>query len=284
MPIRLPKRCRMDLNTINEVARPKARSELTAWRAGDAFLGGGTWLFSEPQPRLKRLIDLSTLGWQPLAVTGDGLEIASTCTVAQLDAFAAPVEWTAASLFGQCARAYLASFKIWNTATVGGNICMSLPAGPMISLTAALDGVATLWAADGSERNVPVADFVTGPQRNVLRPGELMRSILLPKVALTRRAAFRQVSLANYGRSGALVIGTLAPDGAFALTVTASTPRPVKLRFDAVPPADMLASRIDAEISVDAWYDDIHGLPAWRRHMTQHFAREIRDELAGAAR
>jgi CO/xanthine dehydrogenase FAD-binding subunit len=274
----------MDLNTIGEVARPKARGELSAWRAGDAFLGGGTWLFSEPQPGLKRLIDLSTFRWPSLTVSDDGLEIAATCTVAQLDAFTPPVDWTATALFGQCCRAFLASFKIWNTATVGGNICMSLPAGPMISLASALDGMATVWAADGGERRVPVSDFVTGPQRNVLQPGEVLRGIMLPKSALTRRAAFRQISLANYGRSGALVIGTQAANGAFALTVTASTSRPIKIQFDALPTPDALSARIDAAIPSGAWYDDIHGLPAWRRHMTLHFAREIRDELAGAAR
>lgn len=274
----------MDLNTISAVSRPTARAELTGWREGDAYVGGGTWLFSEPQPRLKRLIDLTTLGWTPLTASADGLEIAATCTVAQLDAFAPPPAWTAAPIINQCCRAFLASFKIWNTATVGGNICMSLPAGPMISLTAALDGVALLWAPDGSERRVPVVDFVTGPLRNVLTPGEVLRSVLLPISALTGRAAFRQVSLANYGRSGALVIGTLAATGAFALTVTAATPRPIKLDFDAIPTAADLQARIDAAIPAGQWYDDIHGLPAWRRHMTLHFAQQIRDELAGAAR
>jgi CO/xanthine dehydrogenase FAD-binding subunit len=277
----------MDLNTVSEVTRPKARDELTGWRAGDAYIGGGTWLFSEPQPRLKRLIDLTTLGWTPLRASADGLEIAATCTVAQLDAFTAPTAWTAAPLINQCCRAFLASFKIWNTATVGGNICMSLPAGPMISLTAALGGVALLWPQDGSERRVPVADFVSGPLRNVLKPGELLRSIFLPASALTARAAFRQVSLANYGRSGALVIGTQGTDGTndtFALTVTAATPRPVKFEFDALPSAEALRARIDAEIPADGWYNDIHGAPAWRRHMTLHFAQEIRDELSGAAR
>jgi CO/xanthine dehydrogenase FAD-binding subunit len=277
----------MDLNTISEVKQPKARGELTGWRAGDAYVGGGTWLFSEPQPQLKRLIDLTTLGWTPLHANADGLEIAATCTVAQLDGFAAPVDWTAAPLINQCCRAFLASFKIWNTATVGGNICMSLPAGPMISLTAALDSVVVLWTQDGSERRVPVADFVTGPLRNVLQPGELLRSIMLPASALTGRAAFRQISLANYGRSGALVIGTQSTHGTddtFALTVTAATPRPVKFEFDALPSAKALRARIDAEIPADGWYDDIHGAPAWRRHMTLHFAQEIRDELSGAAR
>ncbi len=274
----------MDLNTITEIARPTARNALPAWRESDAFLGGGTWLFSEPQPELTRLIDLSTLGWQPLQATADGLEIGATCTVAQLDAFNAPATWIAAPLINQCCRAFLASFKIWNTATVGGNVCMSLPAGPMISLTAALDGTAVLWAQDGTERRVPIADFVTGPQRNGLKPGELMRAIMLPSTALTRRAAFRQISLATYGRSGALVIGTLASDGAFALTVTAATPRPMQFTFDALPSAHALQSRIDEEIGAAGWYDDVHGLPAWRRHMTLHFAKEICDELSGAAR
>ena len=272
----------MDLNTITEVTRPKARNELTGWRAGDAFLGGGTWLFSEPQPHLKRLVDLSTLHWQPFAVSQTGLEIAATCTIAQLDALAFPVEWTAAPLVGQCCRACLASFKIWNTATVGGNICMSLPAGPMISLACALDGDALLWAPDGSERRIPVADFVKGPLSNGLKPGEVMRSIFLPVAALTTRTAFRQISLANHGRSGALVIGTLTNSGAFALTITASTPRPVKIAFYALPSLEVLHTRIEA--AVDAWYDDIHGLPAWRRHMTLHFAQEILGELGEGAR
>lgn len=273
----------MDLNTITEVTRPKARGELSGWREGDAFLGGGTWLFSESQPKLRRLVDLSALGWQPLTVSAAGLEIAATCTVAQLDALTPPVEWTAAPLIGQCCRAFLASFKIWNTATVGGNICMSLPAGPMISLTAALDGEALLWAPDGSERRIAVIDFVKGPLSNALRAGEVVRSIFLPAAALTTRTAFRQISLANHGRSGALVIGTLSGHGACALTITASTPRPVKLAFDALPSVETLHARIESAIAPDGWYDDIHGLPAWRRHMTLHFAKEILGELSEGA-
>jgi CO/xanthine dehydrogenase FAD-binding subunit len=271
----------MDLNTISDVARPKARTDMPAWRAGDAFLGGGTFLFSEPQPQLTRLIDLAGLGWEPLRPSNEGLEIAATCTIAQLDAFAAPVEWIASPLIDQCCRAFLASFKIWNMATVGGNLCMALPAGPMIALTAALDGTCVVWAADDSERRVPVANFVTGPQRNVLAPGELLRSIDLPAAALTNRTSFRQISLSPLGRSAALLIGTRAPrGGSFALTVTASTPRPVKLTFDTMPSSDALRARIDQTIPHDAYYDDVHGLPAWRRHMTLLFAEEIRAELA----
>ncbi|HZD92234.1 MAG TPA: FAD binding domain-containing protein [Pseudolabrys sp.] len=273
----------MDLNTIQAVARPRTRSEVPAWREGDAFLGGGTWLFSEPQVELNRLIDLQGFAWPALTMRDDGLEIAATCTIAQLDAFGAPPAWTAAPLIGQCARAFLASFKIWNAATVGGNLCMALPAGPMISLTAALDGVCTLWGMDGTERQVSVTDFVRGPLDNALQPGEVLRSIHLPTEALARRVAFRQISLAPLGRSGALVIGTLTRAGRFALTITASTPRPVKLSFPSIPNADGLRAAIESAVPVDRWYDDVHGSPAWRRHMSLTFAEDIRREL-GAER
>ena len=91
---------------------------------------------------------------------------------------------------------------------MGGNICMSLPAGPMISLTAALEGVCTLWPRGGAPRHVPVVDFVTGDHENVLRPGELLRCILLPASALAKRFAFRRFTLTHLGRSESLLIGT----------------------------------------------------------------------------
>src|ERR1700676_4761051 len=212
----------MDLNTINEVAHPATRTQLPVWTAGDAWLAGGTWLFSEPQVHLSRLIDLTDLQWPALTISETGLSIAATCTVAQLDALACPPDWIASPLIDQCCRAFLASFKVWKTATVGGNLCMSLPAGPMIALTAALDGICTIWKADGSERRIAVADFVTGNQRNVLAAGDLLRPIELPIAALKRRASFRQISLTPVGRSAALLIGTIKNEG-LALTVTAST-------------------------------------------------------------
>jgi CO/xanthine dehydrogenase FAD-binding subunit len=271
----------LDLNTIAAFDVPRSRNDLTRWQDGDAWLAGGTWLFSEPQAHLRRLIDLAGLGWPPLGVSHAGLEIAATCTIAELDAAVLPASWRAATLIGQCCRALLASFKIWNTATVGGNICLALPAGAMTSLTAALDGIGTIWTQDGGERRLPIVDLVTGANTNALLAGEILRSIHLPAEALMRRTAFRQISLTRHGRSGALLIGTLAPDGVFTLTVTASTPRPIPFRFDAIPPAAALADAIERTIPPASYYDDMHGRPDWRRHVTLLYAEEIRAELAG---
>ena len=269
----------MDLNTISEVAHPGTRAQLPVWTAGDAWLAGGTWLFSEPQVHLTRLIDLASLEWPALTISESALTIAASCTVAQLDALACPPDWLAVPLINQCCRAFLASFKIWKTATVGGNLCMSLPAGPMISLTAALDGVCTIWKADGGEQKIDVADFVSGNQRNVLAPGDLLRSIDIPLAALKRRSVFRQISLTPVGRSAALLIGAIKDQG-LVLTVTASTIRPLRFSFTDIPKPDELRRIMDG-IPDTLYHDDVHGKPVWRKHMTLRLAEEIRSELQG---
>ncbi|MFB6420388.1 MULTISPECIES: FAD binding domain-containing protein [Bradyrhizobium] len=269
----------MDLNTITAIAHPQSRAQLPDWTTGDAWLAGGTWLFSEPQTQLTRLIDLTDLKWPALTITERHLSVAATCTIAELDGLACPPDWLAAPLIGQCCRAFLASFKIWKTATVGGNLCMSLPAGPMISLTAALDGVCTIWKAGGGEQRIPVAEFVTGNQRNRLTPGDLLRQIDIPIDALKRRTAFRQISLAPVGRSAALLVGSLDTDGTLVLTITASTVRPIQLLFHKVPDASALRAALMQQITDELYHTDIHGQPLWRKHMTLRLGEEIRGEL-----
>lgn len=271
----------MNLNTITEVKRPTSTDDIPEWREGYAWLAGGTWLFSTPQITTHTLIDLETLRWPSLAASADGLEIAATCTIAELERFQAPAEWTAAPLLKLCCHALLMSFKIYNAATVGGNICMSLPAGAMISLATALEATYTLWPQGGTPRTVPALDFVTGNHKNVLAPGELLRGVHIPASALTKRFAFRRSSLTHLGRSAALLIGTQTKDGPdLLLTVTAATPRPMQLRFDRLPSAEALRHAIDKEIQDADWFDDVHGSAAYKRHLTYYYAEQIRSELA----
>lgn len=269
----------MDLNTIHTVLRPRMREALPEPAWGDAFLAGGTWLFSEPQRDLARLIDLQAMRWPAIVQTADTLSIAATCTLAALDAYAADARWPAAALMRRCCRSLWGSFKIWNAATVGGNLCLGLPAAPMAALAVALQGSCLLWSADGAERAVPAIDFVTGARRTCLEAGEMLRAIELPFAMLASRFAFRQTSLTVEGRSAALLIGRRDRHG-FALTVTASTPRPLELAFATMPDEAGLLHAVDAAGGLAGWYDDVHGAPDWRRHMSLRLAAEIRTELA----
>lgn len=271
----------MDLPFV-EALEPADRAALTGWKPGDAWLAGGTWLFSEPQPQLRRLLDLHAFAWKPLTCTESGLEIAATCTLAQLASFEAPADWPAGSLFRQACEALLGSFKVWNEATVGGNMCLALPAGPMTALTAALDGACTVWKADGTTERAPAVTFVTGHGSNLLGPGELLRSVSLPARALRAQAAFRQFSRTPVGRSAALIIGRHDPDGGeVVITITASVTRPVQLRFPSLPSTDEVHTAL-AEAEPEH-FDDAHGSARWRAHLTRLLSEQVRNELAEKA-
>ena len=272
----------MNLNTIKEVKRPNSADEIAIWHGNYAWLAGGTWLFSTPQLATDTLIDLRSLGWPALTVTPDGLDIAATCTVAELYHFQPPPEWSAAPLFHICVRAFLASFKIWNAATVGGNIVMSLPAGPMVTMATALEATYTLWPRDGSPRKVAAIDFVTGNHANVLQPGELLRAIHLPASALKKRFSSHRSSLTHLGRSAVFLIGTRSADADdLLLTITAATPKPIQIQFDHAPSASEIRHAIDEAIPEDGYFADVHGSPAYRRRLTYYYAEQIRQDLAG---
>jgi CO/xanthine dehydrogenase FAD-binding subunit len=266
----------VDLHTITTVLRPRTRSELTLG-PGAAVLAGGTWLFSEPQPDLHTLVDVRGLHWPPLEVTASGLTIAATCTLRQLEAFRSPREWSALPLLHQCCAALAGSFKSSHEATVGGNVCLALPAGPMIALAVALDGVAVVWPAGEGERRMPVAELVTGTRRTTLDPGDVLRAVEIPDSALRGRTAYRRIALSALGRSAALVIGRRDEDDRFSLTVTAATERPYQLCFPTVPEPPELRAGL---AGIERWSVDVDGAPDWREHVTGLLAEEIRAELS----
>ncbi|WP_067450448.1 FAD binding domain-containing protein [Nocardia alba] len=281
----------MDLDTVSEVVLARERADLAQVGVGSAVLAGGTFLFSEPHDHLHRLIDITTLGWAPLTETARGLEIAATCTLAEF-AGARPgrelgtstlwPQWPGTALFAESCRALLASHKIWRTATVGGNVCLSLPAGAVLGALVALDATAVIWPRGGGERRISLRDFVTGPGENLLGSGAVVRSFLVPTSSLVARTSFRKIALAPLGRSGSVVMGRRAVDDRCAITITAATVRPIVLDFDSVP----LPSEVNdalADIPGEVWFDDPHGAPDWREHVTGLLAAEVAAELRQAS-
>ena len=276
----------MDMSTVDAQF---ACADPDRFRPGDAWLAGGTVLFSYGSETLTRLLDITTAGWPPLVIhpdaagTGTGLEIAATCTIAELwrlpDDPRLPRTWAATELVRRCCDSFVASWKIWQTATVGGNIATALPAGPMTSLTAALDGVATVLGPGRTVRHQPVLDLVTGDVTTTLAPGELLRAVTIPAQALASRTAFRRMCLAERGRSAALVIGRTTPDGSVAITITAATRRPVRLLLPAGVEPDAVPAAVDAAVADTGWHDDVHGDPAWRRALARLYAAEVYAEL-----
>lgn len=278
----------MDLPTVEAIRTPTSRADIWPLDGGAAVLAGGTWLFSEPQLNIRELVDITALGWNPVLVNNNsadtwGLEISATCTVEELAGISTcQPEFAAAPLFAQCARALKASFKVSKTATVGGNICLSFPAGSVISLCSALDAHVLIWRPDGTDYLSPINDFVTGRATNLLRPSELLRSIHLPAASLRARTAFRKIAPAPLGRSGVVVIGRRDTDedgGQFVVSITGATVRPYVFRFDTVP-TENEQREAHAAIPLSAWTDDAHGDPDWRQAMALLLTRQVVADLS----
>ncbi|WP_300678681.1 FAD binding domain-containing protein [Nocardioides sp.] len=258
----------MDLAWVDSWRTPRDRTGL-GLAAGERLVAGGTWLFSEPQPSVSGLVDLTALNWPAAEPLPDGgLRIAATCTIAQVQT--APWPTPIAALVRECADAFLMSFKIQGAATVGGNLCLALPAGAMISLFSGLGAEAVIWTPEGGERREPVADLVQGVLTTSLAPGEVLRAVEVAGPALADRYAMRRVSLTTYGRSAALVIARRTPTTVL-LTVTASTPAPRVLDLGPDPTPEAVRAALE---TIQHWYDDVHGAPDWRRATTETLAVE----------
>ena len=82
---------------------------------------------------------------------------------------------------GLVEAAYLiGSTQVQGRCSVGGNLCNASPAADTIPALIANNAICHILGTSG-ERQVPVADFVTGVGKNCMNEGELLVAIRLPK-------------------------------------------------------------------------------------------------------
>ena len=70
--------------------------------------------------------------------------------------------------------------QIRNRGTVGGNLGTASPAGDALPPLYASDAEVEIASVEGSRR-VPVAEFIVGPKKNVLKPDELVAAFHMPE-------------------------------------------------------------------------------------------------------
>jgi CO/xanthine dehydrogenase FAD-binding subunit len=88
--------------------------------------------------------------------------------------------------------------QIRNRGTIGGNLGSSSPAGDALPPLYASQAQIEVASTRG-ERRIPIADFITGPKRNVLEPDELIAAFHIP-------AARGGQQFAKIGTRNAMVI------------------------------------------------------------------------------
>lgn len=79
--------------------------------------------------------------------------------------------------------AVFGSLQIRHMATLGGNVGSASPIGDTLPLLFVYQARVHLAHANGTQRNLPVEDFITGYRQTALDPHELIHSVSIPKPA-----------------------------------------------------------------------------------------------------
>jgi len=98
----------------------------------------------------------------------------------------------------------IGSLQIRNTATIGGNICMSSPAADMAPALLVLDAKVTL-KGPGGEQEIMLKDFFTGPGQNILKPDQILTQITCPIMGAQEAAHFIKI-----GKRTAVIISIVS--------------------------------------------------------------------------
>ncbi len=83
----------------------------------------------------------------------------------------------------------LGSIQIRNVATIGGNICTAAPSADTATPLLVL-GTQVQIKSTKEERTLPIEEFFKGPGETVLKTGEMVRRLLIPKVLPNTGSAY----------------------------------------------------------------------------------------------
>lgn len=259
----------MDLHTIQTYCRPQTLAEVEGWQAGYSWLAGGTWVYTEPQPQLTTLIDITQLGWSELEIGPAGLTIGATCILSDVLRPAYPPDWLGVQVLQQAVHE-LASFKVQNVATVGGNLCLAIPAGTFAPAMVLLNARYELVTPTGTSRWVDAIAFQTGIKQTLLQPGELLRKIVIPAEYLTWQVDYQRLCVASAGLAISIVTTAVQPETQrVRVAIGAAIATPGLLEFDHLPSESELSAALDQHFPLEDCLEDSLASAAYRRHITK---------------
>jgi CO/xanthine dehydrogenase FAD-binding subunit len=211
------------------------------------------------------LIDITQFGWSEIAIAPDGLTIGATCIMSDLLAQDYPAHWPGVRVLKQAVHE-LASFKVQNIATIGGNLCLAIPAGTFAPAMVLLDAEYEIVSLNGESYWVPAAEFQTGIRQTILEPGQLLRQIKIPKDYLEWQVSYHRICEATAGLAIAIALTAYDPArDRVRCVVSAAMPVPQLVEFDHIPTETELAEAL--EVQMPACLDDTLASAAYRRHV-----------------
>ncbi len=276
--------------------RPSTLSEafeLFAAHPEAVWLNGGTDLMVYENQRYQRFptfISLEALQeLNALRVEPTEIELGAGLPLAQLEERLHAAAGELAAL--EQLLPLFSSRLIRHRATLGGSLATASPIGDAAPVLLALDATLVLASAAG-ERRVPLHEFFTGYRSSALLPGELIRSVRLPRpvAALQRFYKVSKRVLDDISTVAAAFALDLAPDGrvqrlCIAFGGVAATPLralAVEQAANGEPWEPALLERLLPVLdTIAAPRDDFRGRASYRRAMMSGLLQKFMTETSG---
>ena len=204
---------------------------LSSEENGVKILAGRTDIFVEMkqgQSRPRLLVDVKSIpevSQLSIGINGE-LTLGASVKLSELEYWAAEKkDWSGLSITAR----NIGSEQVRNRGTVVGNVCRASPAADMVPMLIAMDARLEIVGSE-EPKLLSVEDFLVGPGQTVLKTGELVKSLIIPKPASNTGTAFLKlgkrramnvatvsaaakitINGANRIKSASVVLGAVAP-------------------------------------------------------------------------
>jgi carbon-monoxide dehydrogenase medium subunit len=284
--------------TSDVYIRPSTLAEAHAYVArhdGAHLLAGGTAFtllrkqgFMEPGP----IVDLAGIaGLDAISATPDGgITIGAMATLRRVET-SEDVRRLAPSVGAVVSR--VATVRIRNQATIGGNISHADPAGDPPPILLVLDAEVEVAAITGV-RLLPIDGFFVDVFETVLGPGDIMTAIHIPPVSAASRIGYEKFlprtadDYATVSVAARLDVDAdgLVTDARIALGAVAAVPlraSAAEAGLRGAPVSELpIDAAVDAVLAAVDPMDDVRGSADYKREMAAVWTRRLLRRLAAA--
>lgn len=216
----------MKQSNVKEYFKPaslaEAISTLNDYEGNIKIIAGATDLYTNDNKDVEALVDITTLGLNYIKEEDGFIKIGAATTLKEIEE--SDILKTKLQSLWESSKEF-ADYTIRNTATIGGNICSSLPSADTIPPIFSAGAVYIITTPSG-EKKVNIEDFTVSAKNNILENNEILTEIQIPlcegsygtsfkkamrnseDLALINAAAFIEVDEDDKVKKARVVIGS----------------------------------------------------------------------------